>query len=126
MLQPAGLKLRASSGAPYRAYHTLLVMQSLAALPPPPLPPSPTMLFMLPPNMARMSLGSDAALPDALARGQGRARIGRGGRLIFDRVHTLTHEELSSAGQNDDGVSPLVLHPVVFRKVNTAAVSRMV
>ncbi|EIE24666.1 hypothetical protein COCSUDRAFT_41002 [Coccomyxa subellipsoidea C-169] len=77
--------------------------QSLAALPPPPLPPSPVMLFTLPPNMARMSLGGDPALPDALARGQGCPRIGRGGRLIFDRVHALTHEELSGSAQNDDG-----------------------
>lgn len=65
------------------------------------------MLFTLPPNMARMSLGGDPALPDALARGQGRPRIGRGGRLIFDRVHALTHEELSGSVQNDDGVRAL-------------------
>ncbi|CAL8467691.1 g7229 [Coccomyxa elongata] len=77
--------------------------QSLAALPPQPLPPSPTMLFTLPPNMARMSLGFDAALPDMLARGQARPRIGRGGRLIFDRVSALTLEEFNTAGHSDEG-----------------------
>lgn len=64
------------------------------------------MLFTLSPNMARMSLSGGAVVPDAVARGQGRPRIGRGGRLIFDRANALTYDELSSASPDgDDGVS---------------------
>jgi len=85
-------------------------LQSLAALPPPPLPPPPAMLFTLSPNMARMSLSGGPVLPDAVVRGQGCARIGRGGRLIFDRTNALTYDELSTASPGgDDGVSVKLL-----------------
>ena len=71
------------------------------------------MLFTLPPNMARMSLGGDAALPDMLARGQARPRIGRGGRLIFDRVSAITLEEFNTTGHSDEGVSPCCLSAII-------------
>lgn len=69
------------------------------------------MLFAQPPDISRISLGGGgaAALPPRLlaaaaAPGGGmRARMGRGGRLVLDRVHPLSYEPLNgAAGSPDD------------------------
>lgn len=54
-------------------------------LPPPPLPPEPDMLFAEQPDISAVfsRLASADGQPPAPPRGQ--PRIGRGGRLIFDR-----------------------------------------
>jgi hypothetical protein len=72
------------------------------------------MLFAQPPDIGRICLGAGAgsALPPRLlaaaaAPGSGlRARVGRGGRLVLDRVHALSYEPLNGAagGPDDDEV----------------------
>jgi hypothetical protein len=65
------------------------------------------MLFTLTPDIAAMSLDARAGLPEAVTRGHARPRVGRGGRLLFDRVHFLSYDELEAPAPCHDDVSAL-------------------
>ncbi|DBA94861.1 TPA: hypothetical protein ACH3X1_002399 [Trebouxia sp. C0004] len=72
-------------------------IQSIAALPPPPLPTEPEMLFANPVSLARLTQPP----PDSLAMpsmdiSACSARIGRGGRLILSRCQPFTLEPLEA------------------------------
>ncbi|KAL3160983.1 hypothetical protein ABBQ38_009373 [Trebouxia sp. C0009 RCD-2024] len=73
-------------------------MQSISALPPPPLPTEPEMLFANPVSLARFSQpASDSqAMPPLPDFSTCRARIGRGGRLVLARCQPFSHEPLEA------------------------------
>jgi len=61
-------------------------------------------MFTVPPQQSWLALpGSD--LPNGLRSGHSHARVGRGGRLLFDRVHPLTYDPLNGSAHADNGVS---------------------
>ena len=83
-------------------------MQNLGALsPPPPLYAEP-MMFAVQPRPAWLALPS-SGLPEALRSGPSHARIGRGGRLLIDRVHPVTYEPLNGSVHVENGVSCFAL-----------------
>lgn len=62
-------------------------MPPIAHLPAPPLPPEPDMLFVEQPDLVVISQQLAASGQEASNLQRfGRPRIGRGGRLIFDRL----------------------------------------
>lgn len=50
-----------------------------------------------------------SGLPDGLRSERAHARIGRGGRLLFDCVHPLTYEPLNGFAHPENGVSLILL-----------------
>lgn len=74
----------------------------ISQLPPPPMPPQPEMLFTRQPDLEALGhklAGAGWRIPEKL-RGA-RPRIGRGGRLIFDRwILTLKIEEGGGVGES--------------------------
>ena len=85
-------------------------MQNLGALSPPLPPYAAPMMFTVPPQQSWLAL-SGSGLPEGLRSRPAHARIGRGGRLLFDRVHPLTYDPLNGAAHPDSGVRSL-LQPV--------------
>ncbi|KAK9817316.1 hypothetical protein WJX72_012553 [[Myrmecia] bisecta] len=66
---------------------------AISQLPPPPLPSQADLLFTCTPDIGRMSLQNGAiSLPSTSGSRRLQARVGRGGRLIFDRCDPFTHE----------------------------------
>jgi enhancer of polycomb-like protein len=76
------------------------VLNAVAQMPPPPLPPQPAALFASAPEPAALEA---VELPKAPSGAMWRARLGRGGRLIFDRCRAITMEPLDE----DDAVKPI-------------------
>ena len=74
------------------------MLQSLAELPPPPTPPPPDMDFAAVPRLERLS-GRDALLQGPPHMQHWRPRIGRGGRLIFDRADWRLRLPLSAPAE---------------------------
>ncbi len=70
------------------------------------------MLFAQTPDIGSMSLGE--GLPEAVTRGHARPRIGRGGRLLFDRVHPFSYDQLAAfaAGNDEVRLPPSACHCV--------------
>ncbi|KAK9795202.1 hypothetical protein WJX73_007747 [Symbiochloris irregularis] len=66
---------------------------AIQQLGPPPLPQDPDMLFAALPDASRLPQG-EILLPAGVDKRRVRARIGRGGRLMFDRADALTLEPL--------------------------------
>ena len=62
------------------------------------------MIFTLPPQQSWLALPS-SGLPEGLRSRAAHARIGRGGRLLFDRVHPLTYDPLNGFAHQESGVS---------------------
>lgn len=83
-------------------------MQNLAALSPPPLPYAEPMMCTLRPQQGWLMLPG-SGLPDGLRSERAHARIGRGGRLLFDCVHPLTYEPLNGFAHPENGVSLILL-----------------
>ena len=81
-------------------------VQNLGALSPPPPPYAPPLLFTLPLQQTWLALPS-SGLPEGLRSTPAHARIGRGGRLLFDRVHPVTYDPLNGVAHSDSGVSLL-------------------
>ena len=96
-------------------------MQNLGALSPPPPSYAPPMMFTVQPRPAWLALPGPR-LPEALRSGPSHARIGRGGRLLIDRVHPVTYEPLNGSVHLENGVSCLdpSLH-LFFGKLRTQA-----
>ena len=77
-------------------------LHAVAALPPPPLPPQPHMLFIDAGEVvANESENGKLDIPEPLRKGRppGCYRFGRGGRLLMDRCKPFTYEPLDQ----DDG-----------------------
>ena len=79
-------------------------MQNLGALSPPPPSYAPPMMYTVQPRPAWLALPG-SGLPEALRSGSSHARIGRGGRLLIDRVHPVTYEPLNGSVHLETGVS---------------------
>ena len=82
-------------------------LQNLGALSPPLPPYAPPMMFTVPPQQTWLALPA-SGLPEGLRSRPAHARIGRGGRLLFDRVHPLTYDPLNGAAHPESGVSCLL------------------
>lgn len=89
-----GCCLKKKSLFAYRRRDTSRI-HSIAALPPPPLPTEPEMLFANPVSLATITQQSreSSAMP-SLDFSSCCARIGRGGRLIMSRCQPFTYEPL--------------------------------
>ena len=86
-------------------------IQSISALPPPPLPTEPEMLFANPISLARQAQPpSDSLAMPSLDFSACRARIGRGGRLILSRCQPFSQEPLEA----DPPAAEDVLRPPPF------------
>ena len=81
-----------------------LNVQNLGALSPPPPPYAPPMMFTLPPQQSWLAQPG-SGLPEGLRSQPAHARIGRGGRLLIDRVHPLTYDPLNGVAHPESGVS---------------------
>ena len=71
------------------------------------------MMFTVQPRQAWLALPS-CGLPEALRSRLSHARVGRGGRLLIDRVHPVTYEPLNGYAHPENRVTCLrpSLHPV--------------
>jgi hypothetical protein len=76
-------------------------LHAVAHMPPPPLPPQPNALFTAAPDVSQLNLddGGAAQVPRPPDGAVWQPRIGRGGRLIFDRCRPFTMEPLSTEEQ---------------------------
>ena len=83
-------------------------MQNLGALSPPPPSYAQPMMFTVQPRPAWLALPG-SKLPEALRSGPSHGRIGRGGRLLIDRVHPVTCEPLNGSVHLENGVSCFAL-----------------
>lgn len=82
------------------------IMNAVAALPPPPLPPQHAETFAIEPDITRLSLRDHDAhlcLPKGFDYRECKARIGRGGRLIFDRCKPFSPFEPSTPDLSGEG-----------------------
>lgn len=77
-------------------------MHAVAQLPPPVPKPEPKLPFSL-----FDQLPEDLATRLPHQARQGRARLGRGGRLIFDRSRPFSYEPLAVADDEDEEPKPL-------------------
>ena len=85
-----------------------------AAVPPyvpPPEPPEVEMLFAKPLDPALLA---PFALPSNVERTQCLARVGRGGRVIFDRVNPFTYEPYGLSPPGVDSDEPMTLPSAAY------------
>ena len=71
------------------------------------------MMFTVPPQPAWLALPA-SGLPEGVRSRPAHARIGRGGRLPFDRVHPLSYDPLNGVAHPDAGVSCKLGTPCPF------------
>lgn len=81
-----------------------ILVQNLGALSPPPPLYAPPMMFTVQPRQAWLTLPG-SGLPEALRSGPPHARVGRGGRLLIDRVHPVTYVPLNGSAHPENRVS---------------------
>lgn len=91
-----------------------LDVQNLAALSPPPPPYAEPMMFTVRPQPGWLA-APGSGLPEGLRAGWPHARMGRGGRLLLDRVHPLTYDPLNGHAHPDAGVRLCLGCPVLLR-----------